>query len=112
MGHHLRLGLQGHGYPTTWCRTGGAALFHVTETKPGIVPLELGLPDLDGVELARHHSPRQPRDLADPHVTVADLGLGYVGGAQSVLAVLLDDECLHHLFPSQRNSRAGLTKSL
>jgi DNA-binding response OmpR family regulator len=28
-------------------------LSHVTETKPGIVPLELGLPDLDGVELTR-----------------------------------------------------------
>ena len=28
----------------------------------------------------------------DQHVTLADLRLGYVGGAQSVLAVLLDDE--------------------
>jgi len=53
IGHHLHLGLQGHGYPTTWCRTGGAALIHVTETKPGIVLLDLGLPDLDGVDLAR-----------------------------------------------------------
>src|SRR6185436_8495663 len=52
-GHHLHLGLQGHGYPTTWCRTGGAALIHVTETRPGIVLLDLGLPDLDGVDLAR-----------------------------------------------------------
>src|SRR5215218_4307094 len=31
----------------------------------------------------------------DQHVTVADLGLGYVGGGESVLAVVLDDECLH-----------------
>jgi DNA-binding response OmpR family regulator len=53
IGHHLHLGLQSHGYPTTWCRTGGAALIHVAETKPGIVLLDLGLPDLDGVELAR-----------------------------------------------------------
>ena len=43
----------------------------------------------------------------DQHVTVADLGLGDVGGAQSVLAVLLDDECLH----DSRNSSARLTKS-
>src|SRR6476659_2029188 len=62
IGHHLHLGLQGHGYPTTWCRTGGAALIHVTETKPGIVLLDLGLPDLDGVELAR----RMRRD--DPEI--------------------------------------------
>ena len=51
---HLQLGLQGHGYPTTWCRTGAAALIHVTEAKPRIVLLDLGLPDLDGVERARY----------------------------------------------------------
>ena len=47
----------------------------------------------------------------DQHVTVADLGLGYVGGAESVLAVVLDDERLHGRSPSPRNSRARLTKS-
>ena len=31
----------------------------------------------------------------DQDVTAADVGLGYVGGAEAVLAVLLDDECLH-----------------
>jgi CheY-like chemotaxis protein len=54
IGQHLQLGLQGHGYPTTWCRTGAAALIHVTEAKPRIVLLDLGLPDLDGVERARY----------------------------------------------------------
>jgi hypothetical protein len=29
---------------------------------------------------------------------VADPWLGYVGGAEAVLAVLRDDECLHCLF--------------
>jgi DNA-binding response OmpR family regulator len=53
IGHHLQLGLEGHGYPTTWCRTGGAALIQAREAKPGIVLLDLGLPDLDGVDLAR-----------------------------------------------------------
>ena len=53
IGHHLHLGLEGHGYPTTWCRTGAAALIQVRETRPGIVLLDLGLPDLDGVDLAR-----------------------------------------------------------
>jgi hypothetical protein len=46
----------------------------------------------------------------DQHVILADLRLGYLGGAQSVLAVLLDDECLHDRSP-QRNSRARVTKS-
>jgi hypothetical protein len=31
----------------------------------------------------------------DQHVTVADLRLGYIGGVEPVLAVMLDDECLH-----------------
>jgi DNA-binding response OmpR family regulator len=53
IGHHLHLGLEGHGNSATWCRTGTAALIHVRETKPGIVLLDLGLPDLDGVQLAR-----------------------------------------------------------
>ena len=53
IGHHLHLGLEGHGYPTTWCRTGSAALIQVREARPGIVLLDLGLPDLDGVDLAR-----------------------------------------------------------
>ena len=35
----------------------------------------------------------------DQHVTVAELGLGYVGGAESVLAVVLDDERLHDRSP-------------
>jgi DNA-binding response OmpR family regulator len=53
IGHHLHLGLEGHGYRATWCRTGAAALIETRETRPGIVLLDLGLPDLDGVELAR-----------------------------------------------------------
>jgi hypothetical protein len=36
--------VQGHGYPTTWCRTGSTALIHVTETEAEIVLLDLGLP--------------------------------------------------------------------
>jgi DNA-binding response OmpR family regulator len=53
IGHHLTLGLQAHGYPTTWCHTGAAAQIHVRENEPAIVLLDLGLPDLDGVDLAR-----------------------------------------------------------
>ena len=35
----------------------------------------------------------------DQHVTVTDLRLGHLGGAQPVLAVLLHDECLHDRSP-------------
>jgi len=63
IGHHLHLGLQSHGYSTTWCRTGGAALIHVRETAPEVILLDLGLPDLDGVEVARSIRNDQPDTL-------------------------------------------------
>jgi DNA-binding response OmpR family regulator len=53
IGHHLQVGLHGYGYPTTWCRTGAGALIHARENQPEVVLLDLGLPDLDGVDLAR-----------------------------------------------------------
>jgi DNA-binding response OmpR family regulator len=53
IGHHLQVGLQSSGYPTTWCRTGSAGLLHAQKAHPDVVLLDLGLPDLDGVDLAR-----------------------------------------------------------
>jgi hypothetical protein len=50
-------------------------------------PLELPVAD--------HLVQRVDAGGAHQHVTIADLRLGHVGGAQSVLAVLLDDGCLH-----------------
>jgi DNA-binding response OmpR family regulator len=88
IGHHLHLGLQGHGYPTTWCRTGGAALIHATETKPGIVLLDLGLPDLDGVELARrirHDDPEILLIILTARSAEIDVIVGLDAGADDYL---------------------------
>ena len=88
IGHHLHLGLQGHGYPTTWCRTGGAALIHVTETKPRIVLLDLGLPDLDGVELARrmrHDDPEILLIILTARSAEIDVIVGLDAGADDYL---------------------------
>ena len=68
----------------------------VAEHERGLVlqePLELAVADhrVQRVDAGGAH--------LDQHVTVADLGLGYVGGAESVLAVVLDDECLHDRSP-------------
>jgi hypothetical protein len=70
----------------------------VAEHKRGPVlqePLELAVAD--------HHVQRVDPGGADldQHVAVADLGLGDVGGAQSVLAVVLDDERLHDHSPCE-----------
>jgi len=53
IGRHLRQGLAGHGYDSTWCRTGAGALAHARQNPVDVLLLDLGLPDLDGVDLAR-----------------------------------------------------------
>lgn len=63
IGHHLQVGLQSSGYSTVWCRTGTAGLIHARERHPGVVLLDLGLPDVDGVDLARSLRAEDPDAL-------------------------------------------------
>ncbi|MEU2583532.1 response regulator transcription factor [Streptomyces avermitilis] len=53
IGRHLDAGLRGHGYHTTWCRTGMNALAETRATTQDVVLLDLGLPDVDGIDIAR-----------------------------------------------------------
>ncbi|MEU9992557.1 response regulator transcription factor [Streptomyces sp. NPDC048045] len=53
IGHHLQTGLQGNGYTTAWSRTGAAALTEATRTPYDALLLDLGLPDMDGLDVAR-----------------------------------------------------------
>jgi DNA-binding response OmpR family regulator len=53
IGRHLDAGLRGHGYHTTWCRTGLNALAEARATTQDVVLLDLGLPDTDGIDIAR-----------------------------------------------------------
>ncbi|MFI6949960.1 response regulator transcription factor [Streptomyces sp. NPDC050422] len=53
IGRHLDAGLRGHGYHTTWCRTGANALAEARATPQNVVLLDLGLPDVDGIDIAR-----------------------------------------------------------
>ncbi|MDJ0383537.1 response regulator transcription factor [Streptomyces sp. G-G2] len=53
IGHHLESGLRANGYTSTWCRTGSAGLTAARHNPPDVVLLDLGLPDLDGIDLAR-----------------------------------------------------------
>ncbi len=53
IGRHLHAGLRAHGYATTWCRTGTSGLIEARERPVQIVLLDLGLPDRDGLDVAR-----------------------------------------------------------
>jgi DNA-binding response OmpR family regulator len=53
IGRHLEAGLRAHGYGTHWCRTGMSGLSQAQLTTPDVVLLDLGLPDTDGVDVAR-----------------------------------------------------------
>ena len=49
----LRTSLQGHGYVVFEAQTGEDALIEVVGKRPDLVILDIGLPDLDGVEVTR-----------------------------------------------------------
>jgi DNA-binding response OmpR family regulator len=60
IGSLLREGLAAHGHEVTWARGGRSALRDATITRFDLVLLDLGLPDLDGVEVCRQLRLRQP----------------------------------------------------
>ncbi|MFG2666704.1 response regulator transcription factor [Streptomyces sp. NPDC048387] len=60
IGRHLDTGLRAHGYATTWCRTGNGGLQAARTAPPEIILLDLGLPDADGIDIARELRSRHP----------------------------------------------------
>ncbi len=60
IGGLLEPGLRTHGHDVRWLRSGREALDAVTRTEFDLVLLDLGLPDLDGVEVCRRIRAAQP----------------------------------------------------
>ncbi|KUJ66010.1 two-component system response regulator [Streptomyces albus subsp. albus] len=53
IGRHLTAGLRGNGYTVTWSRTGESGLTAAHDSPVDVVLLDLGLPDTDGIDVAR-----------------------------------------------------------
>lgn len=60
IGSLLESNLPVHGHETRWVRSGRSALREATLAEFDLVLLDLGLPDLDGVEVCRQLRERQP----------------------------------------------------
>ncbi|MDA8091752.1 MAG: response regulator [Nitrospiraceae bacterium] len=53
MRRFIRLILQGHGYNVVEAETGGKGLSEAASRNPDVILLDLGLPDIDGLEVTR-----------------------------------------------------------
>ena len=53
VGAPLVRALRANGYDTTWLRTGTSAIVEAAAARPDVVLLDLGLPDVDGVDVCR-----------------------------------------------------------
>jgi DNA-binding response OmpR family regulator len=53
VGAPLQRALRANGHDVTWLRTGTSAVVEARAARPDVVLLDLGLPDLDGVEVCR-----------------------------------------------------------
>ena len=49
----VRVSLVSHGYRVTEAATGTAGVFYAIMQRPNVVVLDLGLPDIDGIEVIR-----------------------------------------------------------
>jgi DNA-binding response OmpR family regulator len=79
IGSTLLRALEGNGYDARWDRTGRAAIQSVVTRPPDLVLLDLGLPDLDGLDVCREIHQADP-DVDIIMLTARDEELDVVVG--------------------------------
>ncbi|WP_245160814.1 response regulator transcription factor [Blastococcus sp. CT_GayMR16] len=84
IGASLQRALDAHGYFADWVTDGAAALAAARSARPSLVLLDLGLPDTDGVDLARTLltlDPTLPVVMLTARTEEADMVTGLHAGA-------------------------------
>jgi DNA-binding response OmpR family regulator len=84
IGSTLLRALDSSGYTGTWARTGAAGLEAATTTSPNLVLLDIGLPDLDGLDVCRRinaHDPNIPVVMLTARDEELDIVVGLDAGA-------------------------------
>lgn len=118
IGRHVLDGLTAAGYQVHWCRTGESALAEATRSAPDTVVLDLGLPDTDGIEIARTLRTRHPSMLIvilTARGEDIDVVIGLDAGADDYLvkpfsmSVLLARLRAHHRVRVQHAGQPDLT---
>ena len=87
IGRGLVRALRGVGFAPTWCGTGAAAL-EETVSEFDVVLLDLGLPDMDGLELCRlirRQAPSTPILMLTARGSETDIVVGLDAGADDYL---------------------------
>ncbi|MFA6545114.1 MAG: response regulator [Limisphaerales bacterium] len=106
----LRLTLEAHGYRVFEAATGQEGLLEAAQRRPEVVLLDLGLPDLDGVEVLKRlrewsHVPvlvLSVRDREDDKIAALD-----AGADDYVTKPFASGELLARLRVAQRRARPG-----
>ncbi len=76
--------LKAEGYGVVWARTGAGALEEARNARHDLVLLDLGLPDMDGLDVCRHireHEPEATVVILTARVTEIDVVVGLDAGA-------------------------------
>jgi DNA-binding response OmpR family regulator len=88
IGGYLESSLRGHGHEVVWQRTGSGALREAETGEFNLVLLDLGLPDLDGVEVCRQLRGRLPWSvlvMLTARAEEMDIVVGLEAGADDYL---------------------------
>jgi DNA-binding response OmpR family regulator len=88
IGAGLQLGLQREGYAVDWMTNGRSALAALQLAAYGLLLLDLGLPDEDGLDLlrgVRHRDPNLPLIIVTARDALSDRLAGLDGGADDYL---------------------------